>query len=177
MKSSPRILKTLAFVCLAAALPATVLATPRLTPHAAVAHTAATGAAAHLRTFDRLRLDGADLAKRVRTTGTIALETSYGRFEVELAPHDMRGADYRADAEGPRSKRAIDRGQTETYAGGVRGIAGAQARFTVRDDGIEGIILSGGETYFLEPLAHYEPLADPSEYAFYRGSDFVPDPS
>ena len=52
---------------------------------------------------------------------------------------------------------------------------GAQARFSVDDSRLEGVILARGEWYYFEPLRNYSPDAAASELAVYRRSDIVDD--
>jgi hypothetical protein len=48
---------------------------------------------------------------------------------------------------------------------------GAQARFTIDDKRIEGLILKGNTRYFVEPARKYSPSADSSDYILYNSLD------
>ena len=96
---------------------------------------------------------------------------SRGTFELELEPHDMRAANYRAVAVGEGGAvRELERTPTRTYKGTVRGRDGARARFTIDEGRIEGLIITNGELLFVEPARNFSASAAPEDYVFYAGS-------
>jgi len=74
-----------------------------------------------------------------------------------------------------------------TFRGTVRGLKGTEARFTIDDQKIEGLIITADEHYYVEPRRNYseptdgQPAAASSsdktssanDYVFYKGSDVV----
>ncbi|HEX8285805.1 MAG TPA: Calx-beta domain-containing protein [Pyrinomonadaceae bacterium] len=124
--------------------------------------------------YDRLELDPASVESGVRRTGRLRLETSAGTFELLLAPHDVRADDYRAVEvlEGGET-RELPRAPSRTFKGELAGAAGSQARFTIDRDTVEGMIIAGGEKFFVESAARYSRQAAPGEFLFYRESDVV----
>ncbi len=124
--------------------------------------------------YDRLELDPATVERGVRRTGRLRLETSAGAFELLLAPHDVRADDYRAVEvlEGGET-RELPRAPARTFKGSLAGDAASQARFTIDHDTVEGMIIVGGEKFFVESAARYSRQAAPGDFLFYRESDVV----
>ncbi len=113
-----------------------------------------------VRRHERLKLNPAAAARRVRSGGGLTLATPEHRFELELTPNDMRAPGYRAEATDEYGvRRTLESAPVRTYKGSVRGQAKALARFTVDDETIEGMILTPEERYYVEPLSKYEPEA------------------
>ncbi|HYG79927.1 MAG TPA: carboxypeptidase regulatory-like domain-containing protein [Pyrinomonadaceae bacterium] len=126
-----------------------------------------------VRRYERVNLDRAEAAQRVRVTGELSFETSAGTYELELEPNDLRADNYYAVEFGADGvERAVEmNGPVHTYKGTVRGMQGAQARFTVDDDTLEGVIITASERYFIEPKRKYRADAEESEFVFYKSSD------
>jgi hypothetical protein len=127
-----------------------------------------------LNRYDRLNLDPASVERSVRQTGRLTLETSAGTFEILLAPHDVRADDYRAVEvlEGGET-RELPRAPSRTFKGALAGAEGSQARFTIDRDTVEGMVIVGGEKFFVESAARYSRQAAPGDFLFYRESDVV----
>jgi len=130
----------------------------------------------YLKHYDHVAIDLAATARRVRATGELSINTGDGTFDTILTPHDMRSPQYRAE-------EVIDNGITRpvmpeeihTYKGTIVGLPGSEVRFSVRDDAIEGIILTPREWYFIEPMRNYDRAAIPSDMVVYRASDLKPE--
>lgn len=124
--------------------------------------------------YDRLELNPATIERGVRRTGRLTLETSAGTFELLLAPHDVRADDYRAVEvlEGGET-RELPRAPSRTFKGSLAGDAASQARFTIDSDTVEGMVIAGGEKFFVESAARYSRQAAPDDFLFYRESDVV----
>jgi hypothetical protein len=127
--------------------------------------------------YDRLRLDPADAERRVRQTGRLTLETSAGTFELLLTPNDVRADNYRAVEvlEGGET-RELPREPSRTFKGAVEGVSGSAARFTLDGGKVEGLIIEGGERFYVESAARYSREAAPEDLLFYRESDVIADP-
>ena len=124
--------------------------------------------------YDRLGLDPASVERGVRQTGRLTLETSAGTFELLLAPHDVRADDYRAvEVFEGGGTRELPRAPSRTFKGTLAGAAGSHARFTIDRDTVEGMIIAGGEKFFVEPAARYSRQAPAGDFLFYRESDVV----
>jgi hypothetical protein len=125
-----------------------------------------------LSSFDELTLDPAAVSRQVRETGRLTLQTTRGTFDLNLKPYDIRTASYRAVAVGDGGAvRELERMPSRTYKGTVRGTKTAQARFTIDERKIEGLIITGDELYFVEAAKNYSPAAAGTDFIFYAQSD------
>lgn len=78
--------------------------------------------AQHFVHHNHLTLDDAPTAAQVRETGRMSLAASDLKFNLELDPHDIRAADYRAEEFGSDGVgRRIDPGPVRTFKGVARG--------------------------------------------------------
>ncbi len=127
------------------------------------------------RSYERLSLDTAAAAARVRRTGRLAVNTGRRAFSLELEPHDLRAQNYRAEETvAPGVTLPVARGPVRTYRGKALGIEGSlEARFTIDDESFEGLILAQGERYYVEPAARYTPGAARTDFILYKASDVI----
>jgi metallopeptidase family M12-like protein len=123
-----------------------------------------------------LKLDRAKVAKQVRQTGKLSITTPEESFELELTPHDMRAADYYAEevVEGGATRR-LEPATVKTFRGKAHGLNEAESRFTIDENKFEGAMITRGDIYVIEPARKYAPLADQSDFVFYKASDVEPD--
>ncbi|MFN2491289.1 MAG: M12 family metallo-peptidase [Pyrinomonadaceae bacterium] len=124
-----------------------------------------------LRDYKMVELDGATITEQVRRTGKLSIPTSDQTFDLSLLPYDVRAVDYREQVTGEGS--ALQRRHVATYKGTVSGVNDAQARFTLSDDVIEGLIITPAQKYFIEPASRYAASASRDAYVVYRESDVV----
>jgi len=125
-----------------------------------------------LRNYELLKLDLPTVARQVRESGAFLLATADHTFDVALEPYDLRTSDYRAEEELPGGMtRSLPSRQVHTYRGTAARLGESEARFSVRDGAVEGVILTPAEWYYVEPLRNFIPSADPSEVVYYRRSD------
>jgi hypothetical protein len=121
---------------------------------------------------ERLRLDPGEVSRQVKQTRSLTLTTSRGRFEMTLEPHDMRAPGYVAEAWGDNgSVRVLERAPVRTYKGTVQGLPNAQARFTIDEETVEGLIVTANELFFIEPSKHFSGSAAKTDFVFYAASD------
>jgi hypothetical protein len=129
-----------------------------------------------LKHYRQIEMDLPAVARRVRTAGELTLSTEDGTFNIILTPHDVRAPQYRAEeVVGNGFRRAVVPEAIRTYRGAVLGMPGSEARFSVRNDTLEGIILTPDEWYLVEPMRNYDPSARRNEIVIYRASDIVPE--
>lgn len=125
-----------------------------------------------VRKYELVNLGAPDAARQARLTGRLSFRTEERTYELELEPHDMRADNYYAVEIGADGvERQVESGPVRTFKGRVRGMAGAQARFTIDDGALEGMIITAGERYFIEPRGKYSAEAEASEFVFYKSSD------
>ena len=120
---------------------------------------------------ERLTLEPGQIQRQVKQTRSLTLNTSRGKFEMTLEPHDMRAPGYRAEAWGDKGVHVIETGPVRTYKGTVEGLPAAQARLTIDEGTVEGLIITPGELFFLEPAKHFSASAAKTDFVFYAASD------
>ena len=128
-----------------------------------------------IKRYELVKLDTAETAAQVRRTGKLSLQTRSERYDLDLVPHDMRASNYRAEEVGTDGNvRRLKPGPIRTFKGTVRGMEGGQARFTVSEKRVEGLILKPNARLFLEPARKYSSSADSSDYILYNAADVGP---
>jgi hypothetical protein len=121
-------------------------------------------------------LDTRAFAAEVRNEGRASLTTASNNFLMQLQPNDLRAANYRAETVEDDGKTYVSPpSAVKTFKGNVEGVWGSDARFTINDDKIEGMIFLPSESYFVEPAAKYSSAASSSDYIVYRASDLRSD--
>jgi hypothetical protein len=125
-----------------------------------------------LRRYERVRYDPEVASRQVRESGELLLATGDNAFNIILEPHDLRAPGYRAEEELPGGvRRALPDATTRTFRGIAPGFPDSEARFSLRDGAVEGVILTPGEWYYFEPLQNFSRNSDPGEMVVYRRSD------
>ncbi len=128
----------------------------------------------YIRSYDRITLEPGEATAQVRDSGELRLVTQEGTFDLVLTPHDIRSPWYFAEEVSADGEvRSVEPGAVQSFKGSVRGIEEAQARFTITNDRVEGVILTPWEWYFVEPLRNYVEFSAPSDLVFYKKSDIV----
>ncbi len=123
-----------------------------------------------------LRLDTRAISQDVRESGHLSLRTVAYDFEIELTPNDLRSPKYVAEeALAGGVEHELQRTGINTYKGYVDSVTGTDARFTLDDNKIEGMIITPQEQYFLESARKYSAAADEADYLLYKTSDLRPD--
>ena len=121
-------------------------------------------------------IDPQPIAARVRETGRMSLKTPAHDFELQLRPNDLRAANYRAEEVGADGiTRPVGMPGVFTYKGNLEGVWASDARFTIKDDQIEGLIVTPTESYYLEPAQKYSATAQHTDYVIYKASDVRPE--
>jgi hypothetical protein len=123
-----------------------------------------------------VRLDSQTVAQRVRESGRLSVQTPAREFEIVLSPNDLRAPNYHAEEVIDGGiVREVPMSRVNTYKGSVAGMPDADARFTVDDNAIEGMIITRDQSYFLESARRYSTSADAADYLFYKASDVRPE--
>src|SRR5436190_18246191 len=101
----------------------------------------------------------------------MSLKTRVNDFEVQLRPNDLRAANYHAEEVGADGiSRTVEMPAVATYKGNVEGVWASDARFTVTDDQIEGLIVTPTESYYLESAQKFSATAQSTDYLIYKAS-------
>src|SRR4030088_2470196 len=104
-----------------------------------------------LTNHEDVRLDSPTAAQRVRESGRLSVQTPARDLEIVLSPNDLRAPNYRAEEVVDGGiVREVPMSGVNTYKGRVVGMPDADARFTVDDNNIEGMIITSDQKYFLE---------------------------
>lgn len=129
-----------------------------------------------VRKHQRVRFSPQEAARRVRDTGRLTIVTEDESFELDLQPNDLRARTYKAEETGQDgSRRELERGAVRTYKGKALGHEDAQARFTIDEGTVEGLIITADERYYIEPLSKYSAGSAATEFVFYKKSDVIED--
>ena len=123
-------------------------------------------------THEDITIDSNAFAAKVRSEGRASVRTATNDFEMQLRPNDLRAANYRSESVEPDGKTyVLPLEPVNTYKGNVEGVSASDARFTINDDKIEGMIITPSESYFVEPANKYSTAASASDYIVYRAED------
>jgi Metallo-peptidase family M12/Calx-beta domain/Reprolysin family propeptide len=123
-----------------------------------------------------VRLDSQMAAQRVRESGRLSVQTPTRDLELVLTPNDLRAPNYRAEEVIDGGiVREVPMSRVNTYKGSVVGMPGSDARFTVDDNVIEGMIITADQSYFLESARKYSSSASVADYLLYRATDVRPE--
>lgn len=158
---------------LALAVVALVLSAGAAAPSArAAARVVKLDADRYLNDYTLVTIDPGTALKQVRERGAVNISAGLESFDVELAPHDLRAPNYRAEETlEDGSVRELPAQPVTTYAGRVANHEGATARFTMDDGHLSGMILDGEDRVFVEPLATFSLAGGPTDYVVYHERD------
>ncbi len=127
-----------------------------------------------LRDYDLIRMDPAAAVAQVRNKGKLLLKSSKGDFDLQLAPYDLRAADYSAqmiDARGVAHK--LPKTEVNTFRGFVNGAPDAQVRLSLTARGLEGAIISRERRYFIQPARALSNRARTDDFILYETSALI----
>ncbi|HEY7784196.1 MAG TPA: M12 family metallo-peptidase, partial [Pyrinomonadaceae bacterium] len=128
-----------------------------------------------LRRYDLVRLDARAAASQIRRNGKLFLNTSFGSFNLDLQPHDLRAPDYASQwIDSEHVAHQLPKEPITTFKGTLLGMLG-QARMTVTETDVEGVLIAGNERYFIEPARKLSKTRSADEFIFYRATDLIPD--
>jgi len=126
--------------------------------------------------YEQVTVDPRSVTDQVRTSGRVSLVSTAHDFELQLQPNDLRAPNYRAeetDADGV--VRATAMPGVTTYKGNVEGVWASDARFTIDDNKVEGMIITPTQSFFIESAQKYSPTAASTDYLLYTADDVRPD--
>jgi hypothetical protein len=126
--------------------------------------------------YEQVTVDPRSVTDQVRASGRVSLVSTAHDFELQLQPNDLRAPNYRAeetDADGV--VRATAMPGVTTYKGNVEGVWASDARFTINDNKVEGMIITPTQSFFIESAQKYSPTAASTDYLLYTADDVRPD--
>ena len=122
--------------------------------------------------YEVIRLEQGDVEQQVRASRELRIRHKGTVFDFKLEPHDLRAPDYQAVETGPGGvRRVLPHGPVTTYKGRIAGQEDTHGRFTITGQGVEGVVFTAGERYYVEPLRRYLASAKGDELVVYRHSD------
>ena len=135
----------------------------------------------HFLQHELVKLDPQKVFHNIQKTGRLSLASSNLSFDLELSPHDLRAQGYRAEEFGPDGVgRTINIGPVRTFRGrahrsqnGKQLPESGEARFTIDEQKVEGLIITAAEHYFVEPAQKFSKAATTADYVIYRETDVV----
>jgi hypothetical protein len=130
----------------------------------------------YLQDYRLITLDPDAARREVAEHGMLTISAGLDRYDVALAPHDLRAPSYRAEETlEDGSHRVLPAQPVNTYAGSVANREGATARFTMEAGRLTGMIIDGDDRVFVEPLATFSLAGGPTDYVVYHEYDVRPD--
>src|SRR5437588_2874791 len=123
-----------------------------------------------------VQLDPHTAAEGVKRTGHFSMQTPAHNFEIDLTLNDLRAPNYRAEevVDGAVTHE-VEMPAPDTYKGNISGMPDSDARFSIDDDKLEGMIVIQGEAYYLESARKYSAAAQGSDYLLYKAAEVRPD--
>jgi hypothetical protein len=127
-----------------------------------------------LTSFETVTLDPAELLRDARADGAVTLQTTRGTFDLVVEPYDVRSANYRAVAADGGLMTELPRTPSNSWRGHVRGEEGTVVRLYLDGLKVQGIIITPGETFFVEPARDLSAVAGAKDFVFYEESSVKP---
>ncbi|HEY6502475.1 MAG TPA: GEVED domain-containing protein [Chitinophagaceae bacterium] len=120
-----------------------------------------------------------DYARKQKTSKTdFSLQLpGFSNWKFSLAEHDILSKDYKLVVNSPEGQTLLPRPACMTYAGYLSDVSDSRVRLTIDNNVIYGIIKSGGNEYFIEPLRYLDKQAASDVFVVYDVKDISPDPN
>lgn len=124
--------------------------------------------------FDLVKLDDKVVFEKAKSKQPIEIQ-AYGReFEFVLTAHDLRASNYKAIESTNAGDRELERVEVKTYKGKLRNDFDSEVRFSVTEDGIEGLIYTGdNRKFFVTQAQKFSRHAEKSDAVVYSEYDLV----
>jgi hypothetical protein len=127
-----------------------------------------------VRNHATIQADTALLNSQARKSGHLSLVIANRPMEIDLQLNDLRAPNYIAEEiQADGSRRQLTSGPVRTWRGTVAGMPKAEARFTLDENTLEGIIFDDDDWYIVEPLSRYDESAGPGDFVTYRRTDLI----
>jgi hypothetical protein len=125
--------------------------------------------------FETVTLDPAEVLRSARESGSVTLRTARGVYDLAVEPYDVRTDDYRAvAASGAGVMTELARTPSNSWRGRVRGQEGTVVRLSLDGERVQGVIVTAGETFFVEPARQLSSAAGAKDFVFYAASEVKP---
>jgi hypothetical protein len=118
--------------------------------------------------------DSTQAERQVRENGGLSFTAKGKNWEIILTPNDLRAPVYRAEKTIDGGVRVpAEMNKVNTYKGNVVGLSNSDARFTISEKGIESVIFTTDENFYLEPASRYSKEASSTDFVFYSANDLI----
>lgn len=119
--------------------------------------------------FDTVRTES-----QTRENSKLSFNVRGKNWEIVLTPNDLRAPNYRAEKSvGDGMRVAVEMDGVHTYKGYVIGASNSDARFTIDETTIQGVIFTRDENFYLEPASRYSKAASNTDFVFYSERDLI----
>lgn len=125
----------------------------------------------HLYRYDVVELPLAAVARQIRSAGAIDLVLQGRLFELELEPNHLLAPGFKAVLMGADGAVEVPYRPVATYRGTVRGDADSVVRLTADRGILTGLVRSGEDWLFIDPLRDYVKNAPMNALVVYREMD------
>ena len=130
----------------------------------------------YFRKYEIAQLMPETVANDVRQSGKLSISTPNRVFDLALTQNDLRAPNYRAEeVTDDGITRELAPQPVRTYKGSVDGVSRSDARFTIDETTVEGMIITPENRFFIEQARKYSAAAGPNDYILYAATDVVPD--
>jgi hypothetical protein len=121
-----------------------------------------------------VRFDSPRTQSQMRDNPKLFFTAQGKTWEIILTPNDLRASVYRAEKTVDGAMRVpVEMNEVQTYKGNVVGLSNSDARFTIDKKGIEGVIFTTSENFYLEPASRYSKEASNTDFVFYSANDLI----
>lgn len=118
--------------------------------------------------------DSAHTENQIQQRSTLSFTVEGRRWEISLTPNDLRSSNYRTEKSVNGNARIpVDMDGVHTYKGNVVGLSNTDARFTIDEKTIQGVIFTQDEKFYLEPASRYSKEASNTDFVFYSERDLI----
>jgi hypothetical protein len=122
--------------------------------------------------YELVKLNPSEVNSLIRRDGKLKIVTAEQTFDLNLVPHDLRAANFRAEETGTDGAlHPVVSDSIKTYKGKINGDAASWARLSVSADGVEGLISTNGQRFLIEPAKTHSRNAAANDFVIYEMND------
>ena len=124
--------------------------------------------------FNVVRFNDNGELRRAEAGQSISVPTADKNYELNLTPHDLRTAAFRAEETNQIGSFPLERSAATTYKGTIAGENGSKVRLTIDGSKIEGYFMTAtGRRFFVEPATNYSRAANARDSVVFETTDMV----
>ena len=124
--------------------------------------------------FNLVRFNENGGLRNVEAGQSIVIPTTDKNFELNLTPHDLRTAAFRAEETNQTGSFPLERSAVTTYKGKIAGENSSKVRLTIDGSKIEGYFMTAtGRRFFIEPATNYSKAANAEDSVVFETTDML----